>query len=200
MIDRVKSEKPKRGRPRSETARRAILDAAAGLLEEGGISAVTMEAVAARAKVGKPTIYRSWPNAQALAMATLMEADTAVTNVRETASPLADLERQLLKVVEKFATKRGSQVRLMLAAAEQDSEIAKGFRNQVILKSRVEGHDLLTRSIAAGDIRADADIEIALDMIYGPLFYRVLIGHLPLDETFAKGLLREVLRGLQQAD
>ncbi|AWZ00163.1 putative HTH-type transcriptional regulator [Rhodobiaceae bacterium] len=200
MIDRVKSEKPKRGRPRSEAARRAILDAAAGLLEEGGISAVTMEAVAARAKVGKPTIYRSWPNAQALAMATLMEADTAQTNVQETASPLADLERQLLKVVEKFATKRGSQVRLMLAAAEQDSEIAKGFRNQVILKSRVEGHDLLTRSIAAGDIRADADIEIALDMIYGPLFYRVLIGHLPLDETFAKGLLREVLRGLQQAD
>ncbi len=200
MIDRVKSEKPKRGRPRSETARRAILDAAAGLLEEGGISAVTMEAVAARAKVGKPTIYRSWPNAQALAMATLMEADTAATNVRETASPLADLERQLLKVVEKFATKRGGQVRLMLAAAEQDSEIAKGFRNQVILKSRVEGHDLLTRSIAAGDIRADADIEIALDMIYGPLFYRVLIGHLPLDETFAKGLLREVLRGLQRAD
>lgn len=197
MIDRVKSEKPKRGRPRSEAARRAILDAAAGLLEEGGISAVTMEAVAARAKVGKPTIYRSWPNARALAMATLMEADTAATNVRETASPLADLERQLLKVVDKFATKRGGQVRLMLAAAEQDSEIAKGFRNQVILKSRVEGRDLLTRAIAAGDIRADANIEIALDMIYGPLFYRVLIGHLPLDEAFAKGLLREVLRGLR---
>jgi AcrR family transcriptional regulator len=197
MIDRVKSEKPKRGRPRSEAARRAILDAASSLLEEGGISAVTMEAVAARAKVGKPTIYRSWPNAQALAMATLMEADSAPTNVRETASPLADLERQLLKVVDKFATKRGGQVRLMLAAAEQDSEIAKGFRNQVILKSRVEGRDLLTRAIDAGDFRADANIEIALDMIYGPLFYRVLIGHLPLDEAFAKGLLREVLRGLR---
>ncbi|MDF1845838.1 MAG: TetR/AcrR family transcriptional regulator [Parvibaculaceae bacterium] len=197
MIDRVKSEKPKRGRPRSEAARRAILNAASTLLEEGGISAVTMEAVAARAKVGKPTIYRSWPNARALAMATLMEADSAPTNVRETASPLADLERQLLKVVDKFATKRGGQVRLMLAAAEQDSEIAKGFRNQVILKSRVEGRDLLTRAIDAGDIRADANIEIALDMIYGPLFYRVLIGHLPLDEAFAKGLLREVLRGLR---
>lgn len=197
MIDRVKSEKPKRGRPRSEAARRAILNAASTLLEEGGISAVTMEAVAARAKVGKPTIYRSWPNARALAMATLMETDSAPTNVRETASPLADLERQLLKVVDKFATKRGGQVRLMLAAAEQDSEIAKGFRNQVILKSRVEGRDLLTRAIDAGDIRADANIEIALDMIYGPLFYRVLIGHLPLDEAFAKGLLREVLRGLR---
>lgn len=200
MIDRVKSEKPKRGRPRSEAARRAILAAAADLLEKGGISGVTMEAVAARAKVGKPTIYRSWPNAQALAMAALMESDKVATHVAETASPLADLERQLLKVVDKFATKRGGQVRLMLAAAEQDSEIAKGFRNQVILKSRVEGHDLLTRAIAAGDIRADADIEIALDMIYGPLFYRVLIGHLPLDEEFAKGLLREVLRGLQPSD
>lgn len=200
MIDRVKTEKPKRGRPRSEAARKAILDAASNLLDEGGVSAVTMEAVATRAKVGKPTIYRSWPNAQALAMAALMESDKAATHVTETGSPLADLERQLLKVVEKFATKRGRQVRLMLAAAEQDSEIAKGFRNQVILKSRVEGYDLLTRAIAAGDIRADADIEIALDMIYGPLFYRVLIGHLPLDEKFAKGLLREILRGLRPSD
>ncbi|MCE7997491.1 MAG: TetR/AcrR family transcriptional regulator [Rhodobiaceae bacterium] len=200
MIDRVKTEKPKRGRPRSQAARRAILVAAADLLEEGGISAVTMEAVATRAKVGKPTIYRSWPNAQALAMATLMEADTAQTTVQESGSPLADLEGQLLKVVEKFATKRGGQVRLMLAAAEQDSEIAKGFRNQVILKSRVEGHALLTRAISAGDIRTDVDIEISLDMIYGPLFYRVLIGHLPLDEEFAKGLLKEVLRGLQPSD
>ncbi len=200
MIERVKPEKPKRGRPRSEAARRAILDAASSLLEEGGISAVTMEAVASRAKVGKPTVYRSWPNAQALAMAALMDTDTAATHVHETDSPLADLERQLLKVVEKFATKRGSQVRLMLAAAEQDSEIAKGFRNQVILKSRVEGQSLLTRAIAAGDIRSDADIDIALDMIYGPLFYRVLIGHLPLDERFAKGLLRDVLCGLQATD
>ncbi len=197
MIERVKTEKPKRGRPRSEAARRAILDAASALLEEGGISAVTMEAVAARAKVGKPTVYRSWPNAQALAMAALMASDTSATGVRETDSPLADLERQLLKVVAKFATKRGGQVRLMLAAAEQDSEIAKGFRNQVILKSRVEGKEILQRAIAAGKIRKDADIEIALDMIYGPLFYRVLIGHLPLDETFAKGLFREVLRGLR---
>lgn len=197
MIDRVKSEKPKRGRPRSAVARRAILDAASYLLEEGGISTVTMEAVAARAKVGKPTIYRSWPNAQALAMAALMDADTAHTNVRQTSAPLADLKRQLMKVVEKFATKHGSQVRLMLAAAEQDSEIAKGFRNQVILQSRVEGKDLLMRAIKAGDIRSDTDVEIALDMIYGPLFYRVLIGHLPLNEAFARGLLRDVLRGLQ---
>lgn len=200
MIERVKPEKPKRGRPRSEAARRAILTAASSLLEEGGISAVTMEAVATKAKVGKPTIYRSWPNARALAMAALMAADTSATSVRQTDAPLADLERQLLKVVTKFATKHGGQVRLMLAAAEQDSEIAKGFRNQVILKSRMEGREILLHAIESGDIRADVDIEIALDMIYGPLFYRVLIGHLPLDEAFAKTLLHSVLAGLSVPD
>ena len=58
----------KRGRPRSAVARRKILAAAAAMLNEGGLSAVTMEGIAARAGVGKPTIYREWPNAQAVAM------------------------------------------------------------------------------------------------------------------------------------
>lgn len=196
MSKRVKPETVRRGRPRSEAARQKALRAASDLLEEGGIGAVTMEAVAARARVGKPTLYRTWPNARALAMAALLASEDTDTGVSETGSPLEDLERQLLNVVAKFATRRGSQVRLMLAAAEQDSEIAKGFRNQVILSSREEGKELLARAQGAGLIREDTDIEIALDMIYGPLFYRILVGHLPLSDTFARQLLNDVLKGL----
>ena len=196
MNENVKQAKTKRGRPRSASARLAILSAAAELLESGGIGAVTMEAVATKARVGKPTIYRTWPNAHALAMAALMSEDDVATQVRATPAPLADLGRQLQKVVNKFATKRGGQVKLMLAAAEQDSEIAKAFRNQVILKSRQEGHELLTRALDAGNVRENINIEVALDMIYGPLFYRLLIGHQPLDDAFARDLLAEALKGL----
>jgi len=197
MIEQVKPKKPKRGRPRSIAARQAILSAAAWLLEEGGMGAVTIEAVAARAGVGKPTIYRSWTNAQELAMAALMASDNPDTHVRQTAIPLEDLARQLRKVVGKFTTKRGGQIRLMLAAAEQDSEIAKSFRNRVILQSREEGKILLQRAIELGNIRDDIDLEVALDMIYGPLFYRLLIGHKPLNSAFSQALLMTALQGLR---
>src|SRR5262249_24320148 len=69
------SNRRSRGRPRSVAARRAILKAAHQLLAEGGLSSVTIEGIAARAGVGKPTIYRSWPNAHAVAMAALMEGE-----------------------------------------------------------------------------------------------------------------------------
>ena len=202
MIERVKpkpepSVKKKPGRPRSEKARQAILKAAAKLLDEGGMGRVTMEAVAQRAGVGKPTIYRSWPNAQALAMAALMAQPAPDTGVKKTGSALADLRRQLRKVVDTFSTTRGRQVSRMMAAAEQDSEIAKVFRNQVILKSREEGRVLLVRAREAGDIRADVDIDVVLDAIYGPLFYRLLIGHAPLDHAFADRVLDLVIAGIR---
>jgi hypothetical protein len=85
----------------------------------------------------------------------------------------------------------------MLAAAEQDSEIAKSFRNRVVLQSREEGKILLQRAIELGNIRDDIDLEVALDMIYGPLFYRLLIGHKPLNDAFAQALLITALRGLR---
>jgi AcrR family transcriptional regulator len=158
-----------------------------------------MEAVATRARVGKPTIYRHWPNATALAMAALIAAPAPDTSVDATASPLADLRRQLARVASAFATPRGRQIGQMLAAAQADSEIAKTFRNSVILHSRRDGRALLERAIAAGEVAPQADIEVVLDLIYGPLFYRLLIGHAPLDATFSDGLLLALLRGLAPA-
>ena len=198
MIERVKSqETPQRkpGRPRSEKARQAILKAAMELLDQGGPGMVTMEAVAIRARVGKPTIYRSWPNAQALAMAALMAQPAPKTDVPATGSAIDDLRRQLRKVVDTFATKRGRQISRMIAAAENDSEIAKAFRNQVILQSREEGRALLLRAASAGEITDDLDLEVALDLIYGPIFYRLLVGHRPLDHDLTDGLLAMFLEG-----
>ena len=91
-----------RGRPRSEKARKAILRAARELLREGGPAAVTMEGVAARAGVGKPTVYRWWPDRHAVAMAALMEGDTEDTPSRAPRSALQAIRRQLETIAERI--------------------------------------------------------------------------------------------------
>ena len=184
------------GRPRSATARQAILAAAAALIEAGGPGAVTMEAVARRAGVGKPTIYRGWPNREALAMAALLAAAEPKPPPGETASAIADLRRQMRKTAEMFATPRGRSAALMTASADPGSELAKAFRTQVMLASREEGRALLSRAVALGEIRADIRPDTILDMLYGPLFYRLLIGHAPLSDGFADDLVDAMLKGV----
>ncbi|MCG8441963.1 MAG: TetR/AcrR family transcriptional regulator [Caulobacterales bacterium] len=185
-----------RGRPRSEAARARVLTAARELLQEGGVPAVTVEAVAARSGVGKPTIYRSWPNAQAVAMAALMQDAPPQPVHAESAGPQEALRRQLRGVVATFASREGRSAAALIASADANTEIAKAFRHHVILKSRENGRAILERAVAAGGLRADLDMETALDLIYAPVFFRLLLGHQPLTDGFADAVVAHVLDGL----
>ena len=191
---------PKRGRPRSEAARRKVLAAARQLLQERGLPGVTVEGIAALAGVGKPTIYRHWPNAHAVAMDAFLESSEAAPGHAGVGFPLDALRRQLRGIAAAFASPAGRSTAAMIAAAQNDSELAKVFRNRFILRGRETGRALLTRAIAEGAIRADADLEVALDLIYAPLFFRLLIGHGPLDAEFTDTLLDQALEGLSRAD
>ena len=186
-----------RGRPRSETARANILDAARVLLEERGLPGLTVEGIAARAGVGKPTIYRHWPNAQAVAMDAFLEDtdDDAADPGRGHALPA--LRRQLAAIAAAFASPAGRSTAAMIAAAQTDSELAKVFRNRFIMKSREAGRALLLQAVDEGEVREGADLEVALDVIYAPLFFRLLIGHGPLDRAFTDALLDLALDGLR---
>jgi AcrR family transcriptional regulator len=187
----------RRGRPRSDEARRSILRAARELLEENGPAGVTIEGIAARAGVGRPTIYRWWPDRHAVAMAALMESEPVGPGPRKASAPLDSLQRQLRHVVAVFGTPVGRTVAAMIASADMDSELAKSFRNHFILARRAEGRELLREAIARGDVRPDANVEIALDMIYGALFFRLLMGHARLDDSLVRQILKESLRGLR---
>jgi hypothetical protein len=129
-------------------------------------------------------------------MAAMLEQPTPDTNVQVGQSAVADLQMQLEKVVGIFAEKRGRQMAQMIAASEQDSELSKQFRNTVILRCREEGRAILERAIQSRHVRSDITIEVALDMIYAPLFYRLLVGHAPLGTQFAKDLVATALAGL----
>jgi AcrR family transcriptional regulator len=190
------SKPPRRGRPRSDAARVRILKAAGDLLDEGGLGAVTVEAVAARAGVGKPTIYRSWPNAQAVAMAALMAKSPAATSPRKGGTAVAALRRHLRGVVAAFATPAGRNAAALIASAYPETEVSKTFRHAVILKSRNEARALLQQAIGEGALRRGVDLDVALDMLYAPIFLRLLVGHQPLSEAFADALVDHALKGL----
>jgi AcrR family transcriptional regulator len=193
----VKSPPPKsRGRPRSSDARAAILRAASELLDEGGLTAVTMEGIAARAGVGKPTIYRQWPNAHAVALSAFLESMPVEAHVRKSASAVADLKLQLRRIAALFGTRTGRAVAAMIAASQGETELSKAFRIHFIMKSRDQGHLLLKRAVAAKELRPDIDYEIVLDLIYAPIYFRLLIGHGPLDGHFTDSIVEHAVKGL----
>lgn len=188
------AERARPGRPRSETARRKILAAALALLEKGGLAAVTMEAIAGKAKVGKPTIYRYWPNAQAVAMTALMEAQPAAKTTPR-GSGLTRLRRHARAVAAAFSTPTGRSAAALIAASDQNTELSKAFRNHFVLQARAEGARCLETARDDAEISANADIETILDLIYGALFFRLTLGHRPLDAKFAEAAVELALEG-----
>tara|TARA_R110002020_G_scaffold15555_28_gene55360 strand:+ start:4277 stop:4780 length:504 start_codon:yes stop_codon:yes gene_type:complete len=156
-----------------------------------GFGHVTIEAVAALSGVGKPTIYRHWSNAGELVMEALMSDLPESSSARQD-DVIATLRSQLQRLVETFATTRGRQITMALAASDPESEMTKAFRHRVILSSRERGRDMIAAAVKRGEIAAPADVEVILDMIYAPLFFRLLVGHLPLDQAFSDNLGEQV--------
>jgi AcrR family transcriptional regulator len=189
------ADPPKRkpGRPPSAEARERALAVAHEILMAEGFGRLSIEAVAARSGVGKPTLYRNWAKAQELALAALV-ANPLPEAQAEGVTARARLSAQMRGLVTAFATTRGRQVALALASADPESEFTKAFRNKVILASREKGRTILESAIASGEIASPPDLQVLLDMIYGPVFYRLLVGHQPLDPAFAEAIVETVFR------
>jgi len=186
----------RRGRPRSAAAREAVLRAAREMLAEAGPSAVTIEGIATRAGVGKPTIYRWWSDRHAVAMEALMDAGAAPRAPAGARPPLEALRRQLETMADTFASRTGRSAAAMIAAADAGTELSRAFRNHFVLARREEGRALLEDARRRGEIRRDADLDIALDLVYGPFYFRLLLGHATPDRAFVRRSLRQALRGL----
>ena len=173
------------------------MEAARQMIAENGPTSLTVEGIAARAGVGKPTIYRWWPDRHSVAMAALMESESVPAVAGGGKSALRSLHRQLQRVVSLFATPVGRNVTTMIASADSESELSKAFRNHFVLARREEGRALLQRAIETGEMRRDVNVEIVLDMIYGALFFRLLMGHAALNDELVRQLLKEALRGMR---
>ena len=188
-----------RGRPRSEKAQKAILAAAVELLLEQGLHAMSMDAVAERAGVSKATIYRWWPSKELLALDALATEwqVAAPAATRDTGSLRGDLLARLRPWLRQLRDKPyGRVVAGLVAAAQADAEFAELYLERFVRPRRDAMRPVLLRAIERGEIPANMDLEVALDLIYGPVYHRMLHGHEPLDERFARNLVDTIMAGI----
>jgi AcrR family transcriptional regulator len=198
--DQPQRDQPQRGRPRSEKARSAVLDAAADLLLERGLAAVSMDAVAARAEVSKATIYRWWPTKETLALDALYHEWASVPPVRDTGSLRGDL-LSLLRPWVRLAGQRpyGRVIAALVTEAQTDPEFGRQYRERFVQPRRDQARAIFSRAIERGEIPAGTKVEVALDLLYGPVYHRLLHGHAPLDDQFVSDVVDTTLNGVVPA-
>jgi AcrR family transcriptional regulator len=183
------------GRPRSDRARRAICEAFRTILVEDGFDKIRMEHVAARAGVGKATIYRHWTSKQALAGEVLFDLANphlAVPDVGDTRLELlATVLGQMRALTE---TPFGPVIRALLSEIARDPELGESFRGTVVQARRDEVDRVIARGIRRGDLRPDLRADLATEMLVGPVYFRLMMGG-QLDPAFAEQVVDEVLQG-----
>jgi AcrR family transcriptional regulator len=193
------TENQSRGRPRSEKARQAILDAAIELLLDQGLQAMSMDGVALRAGVSKATIYRWWPSKERLALDALATewASSQPTQQRDTGTLRGDLLARFRPWVRQLNRKPYARVVAgLVAAAQTDAEFAELYRRHFVQPRRDGTRQLLVRARDRGEIAADTDLEVTLDLLYGPVYHRLLHGHAPLTERFVRHVIDAVIAAM----
>lgn len=184
----------RRGRPRSDAARQAILAAALRLARARPLAEVSVDDLAAAAGVGKQTIYRWWDGKAAVLLEALGDFAEGEIPERDLGSLEADLRAFLSASFAAGALGVVPVLRSLMAAAQRDPAFAEAFRRAFIERRRAAVRRLLDRAAARGELDRGADRELLVDLVYGALWYRMLVGHAPLDAAFARKLARGVAR------
>ena len=197
-MDREATAAPaRRGRPRSERARNAILEAAAELLLLRGLGAVSMDAVADRAGVSKATIYRWWPSKEMLALDALLGWAAVRAPTRDTGSLRGDLLALVRPWVREIRRAPfGRVIAALVTEAQSDPQFAEAYRTRFVKPRREAMRAAFARAAERGEVPADLDAEVAVDLIYGPLYHRLLHGHAPLTGRFAESVVDMALGGI----
>jgi AcrR family transcriptional regulator len=182
------------GRPPSPRAEQAILAATRELLAEGGVQRLTVEGVAARAGVAKTTIYRRYRSKDELALAVLVDMVEHVASVPE----VGDTRAQLVAFVDRAvkildSTLMGRVMQGLVSDLATDPELARAFRERVVALRVAELQRLIERGIARGELRPDADYELVNELLFGPVYYRLLLSGAPLDDKLAERVVTAVL-------
>jgi len=185
------------GRPRSGRVREAVLKAANELLEESGFAGLSMEGIAARAKVGKATLYRWWPSKGAVAMEAFLAALSSRIAFPHTLSAVADVTTQMLSLASVYRGVTGRIVCELLALGQSDPDTLAAFVEGYLQPRRTAAKEVLARGVRGGEIRPDVNLDALVDALYGPIFHRMLVKHAPLDDAFVTGHAQLVFRGVR---
>jgi AcrR family transcriptional regulator len=186
-----------RGRPRDEVARSRILSAALEALEDLGFSNVTCDAIAERAGASKATIYRWWPNKAAVMVEALREAVAQELPFPDTGDLREDVRIQLRNFIRLLNGRRGRIFRAFVAAAQSDPEVNHAFRSIWVRPRRANAKAVLER-YRGKSLREEVDLDLAMDCLYGPLYYRLMIGHGALSGEYTDALTDLVLASIRK--
>jgi AcrR family transcriptional regulator len=194
---RAAAEVPRRGRPRSEKSRIAILQAASELLLEHGLKSISMDAVAERAGASKATIYRWWGSKETLALEALFsEWALGEAHSHDTGSLAGDLLALVRPWARQLTAKPyGQVIAAFITKSQSDPQFAEEYRARFVQPRRDQARAIFARAMERGEIPADTDVEAALDLLYGPFYHRLLHGHAPLSDRFARTVVEYVVAG-----
>jgi AcrR family transcriptional regulator len=178
---------------RGPRARDAILEAADDVLVEKGFAGTTIEGIAARAGVAKQTIYRWWSSKADLLLECLIDDARQDLPPFDTGSSAEDLRRQLLRFAAFLEQPAGRVLRALIGEAQHDPTVAQQLRTRYLEPRRGPDRVILQRGIARGELVADLDADDALDALYGPVIYRVIVTGRPVHERFVAQLVESIL-------
>jgi AcrR family transcriptional regulator len=185
------------GRPRSEEARKAILQSTLELLNQSGFADLSIESIAAHAGVGKATVYRWWPNKAGL----VMDAFVSVAEEELRYPPTGPAEKAIRDQMKRwtliFGGPLGRVIAAVIGAGQSEPEMLEAFQNYYVEPRRREARELLKLAMKNGELRPDLDPDLILDILYGPLYLRLLIKSGPLTVQFIDDVFEIVWPGLR---
>ncbi|MEC0229638.1 TetR/AcrR family transcriptional regulator [Paenibacillus alba] len=187
----------KRGRPRNLETQQSILAASYDLLLELGFGAVTVEKIAERAQVSKATIYKWWPNKAAVVMDGYMSAATARLPVPDTGSVFSNVLIHATNVARFLISREGKIISELIGEGQFDAGLAEAYRTRYFQPRRREARLLLEQGTQSGELRANVDLEFCIDLIYGPIFYRMLLTGDKIDDSYVHSLVTMAFEGIK---
>ena len=184
------------GRPREEAAasHEKIMDAVHQLLQERPARDVTMEAVAKRAGVGKPTLYKWWPTKAALVFALFHERLATAPLIDHTIPAEQALRARMHRLVDAFNGLFGKVMADLVAEGQSDPRVLRDLHDQHIKERRAAAINDVERGVASGEFRKGIDAETAVDAIVGAIYTRLLLRPEPLTSDYADRLIDQVLK------
>jgi AcrR family transcriptional regulator len=192
-------ERRSRGRARSPAADRAILDAALVLLSEVGYERLTMEGVAARAGVGKATLYRRYASKRELVLDAVEHVARLVAGGVASERRADGLERIARATAAFYAGPRGRALLGVVVEMWRSPEVAEAVHERFLEPRREALRAAVRAAVRRGALRGGEDLELALDMIVGAVLYRSLVAGAPLDAAGADRLAAVLRGGLGRA-
>jgi len=181
------------GRPRDERIDTEVVSGVLNILRTAGYGAVTIDGIARKVKRARTSLYRRWPSKRHL-VAYAVVSEMGHNPAADTGGLRGDLEAAVETLRTAFAGPLGQALPGLVADMAQDEELAGTIRREVLAARRNSMREAFARARARGEIRADLEMELVLDMLTGPFYFRALFGHAPITRRTTRNIVDYVLR------